>query len=969
MVQYLEELLREKTQGSQSDILHAQWIYDKKVIPSALQSVSNLFPHYSLHDESHSATIINNIVRVVGKDNMSKLSAIDIWLILEAAYCHDLGMVVSSDKMFESLNSDSFLTFFKDLLKDPKDGLHEFAKNFNIEDGKIKFTSEIFSLEVIDSIKFILAEYFRRIHADRSKEIINNPHQQLSIASPRGVIPPRIIKILGDICSCHTKNFEDVMALPFSAVGVDIDDAHPRFIACLLRIGDLLDLDNNRFSEVMLRTLTKVPVDTLNHKLKHLSIEAFRADNEKIEIVAKCDNYDVANITQHWFNYINSEVSQQMIKWNEIVPYKELCYLPTIGDLKVELETYDFIDGKNKPKFNVDTDKALDLLKGAGLYDGAYQCIREILQNSVDATLFRVWLEESESISNDNPESILSIAKKYPISINIVKKQEEGDYQLWEIIIKDNGVGISSNDLRFLMKAGSSSKNSQKAKLEEEMPLWVRPSGTFGIGFQSVFMLTDMVEIETKSFFDEQFQIIELNNPNSKRDGDILVRKQKTNHSVKPHTQLKFIYKTEKIPKRYSINSEHVTASKIAEDYDPFTNESLDIELGKIIDEIVSFSNRSYFPVELSVDNESLMLYGDNDKPFLFYDSDNALEFNIYIKSNQKWRSRYFYKNQEVDNNRNYIFLTFDVNIHKDKASEALTLNRNKLRKDYDVRLASDVLKSLFKIITTRFDEVFKDEEEKKTGSMFLQYFCDYEEVKHVSVSEFNHWEKILLGLGEESESKSMQLGEVVNSVDNVNIRYIKSDRLNPVVGSKDKYSMEGKKLIIHCYGSSINEDVTRFILKKLRSKIKFIVNRKQEQSFMELEYGKDFVPLENVITMQEILSGLINQNPYSARAIIPCFEENKKLRLKDDAGFGYVYEYFLEGNFKIAYQKMLSPYVRIEQADRRSQLSIVLNDNFYQWVYENRYNPETTIEEIKDGYAKFVEKYELTEINGVKVN
>ena len=39
-----------------------------------------------------------------------------------------------------------------------------------------------------------------------------------------------------------------------------------------------------------------------------------------------------------------------MINWNNIVPFKELGYLPTIGNLKVELLDYDFIDGKDKLK-------------------------------------------------------------------------------------------------------------------------------------------------------------------------------------------------------------------------------------------------------------------------------------------------------------------------------------------------------------------------------------------------------------------------------------------------------------------------------------------------------------------------------------------------------------------------------------------------------------------------------------------
>ena len=30
-------------------------------------------PHYSLHDETHSITIINNIVRILGVENIDKL--------------------------------------------------------------------------------------------------------------------------------------------------------------------------------------------------------------------------------------------------------------------------------------------------------------------------------------------------------------------------------------------------------------------------------------------------------------------------------------------------------------------------------------------------------------------------------------------------------------------------------------------------------------------------------------------------------------------------------------------------------------------------------------------------------------------------------------------------------------------------------------------------------------------------------
>ena len=163
----------------------------------------------------------------------------------------------------------------------------------------IKYKHNYFSLEVYEGIRYILAEFFRKNHAERSREIIINHSDKLALLSPRGIIPTRIFNILGEICRCHTSEFSEILDLPFCEVGIDVEDAHPRFIACLLRIGDLLDIDNNRFSEVMLKTLNKIPIDIIIHKGKHLSIVLYRADRDCIEITAKCHDYDTTNVTQH----------------------------------------------------------------------------------------------------------------------------------------------------------------------------------------------------------------------------------------------------------------------------------------------------------------------------------------------------------------------------------------------------------------------------------------------------------------------------------------------------------------------------------------------------------------------------------------------------------------------------------------------------------------------------------------------
>ncbi len=951
MVKFLEERLLEKTKDSQSSILYAQWNYDKKVIPGALQAVTSLFPHYSLHDESHSITIINNIVRIIGKENVEKLSAIDIWLILEASYCHDVGMVVSSQDQIKALKSREFLDFFEEAINDTKHGLHEFAFKFVIKNDQINLKEPFVDLGVYDGIRFILAEYFRWSHSERSKEIINNPFKELSIDSPRGVIPPRIFKILGEICSSHTKDFGEVMKLPFVEVGIDNEDAHPRYIACLLRIGDLLDLDNNRFSEVMLRTLNKVPVDTLYHKQKHLSIESFRADRDKIEVVARCNDYDVANVTQHWFNYLNTEVSQQINRWNEIVPNKDLGYLPMIGELKVELFEYDYIDGKSKPKFSVDTDKALELLQGSGLYENPYQCLREILQNAVDATLLRIWLEfnETKEFSSPQSEDFKKILKIFPISIRISEKNDEKelDYKSWEIEISDNGLGMTSNDLKFLTKTGSSIKNKEKMGIVKSMPIWMQPSGVFGIGFQSIFMITDLVNIETKSYINEEFRIVELNSPSSFRDGGILLKKRRTSHSVKPGTKLTFLIKVPAIPPKVSFSLNDGKAARFFKNFDPFSIDSLDIEIGKILDEIYDFTNKSYIPIKLNMENSFERLEVSNSNKFKYYNSEHCLEFSI--KDDFKSNTKVFYKNQIAEINLDIKFLSFDLNIHKDIASKVLTLNRNKVRKEYYGELESQLFGSVLHEMINNFEEIFEDNKKKQLGSMFLHYYYEKSNYPQLGLDRFNYWKDFEINV--ENEVKS--LNDLLSTVEQIKI--IRTKKARGFFADDFSLDKASNILVIRLSMWNISNDITHFLIFKAKTLFPYLgFHTSETEENQEIVLTKD--NRDEYFSKKEVLEALKNTRRgwYSSRAIIPCSSEYFALRLKEKSNLPYVYRYKIFSDLPITFPEMLSPYTYHKDKHGRETFQFVINEKLIKWVFENRYNKLTTYHEIQESYEKF---------------
>ena len=78
---YIEELLFEKTKDLQEAQVHSdQWKFAKSYLPKVLDTISHIFPHYSLHNSTHSEAIINNIIKILGKDDIRTLSVVDLWL-------------------------------------------------------------------------------------------------------------------------------------------------------------------------------------------------------------------------------------------------------------------------------------------------------------------------------------------------------------------------------------------------------------------------------------------------------------------------------------------------------------------------------------------------------------------------------------------------------------------------------------------------------------------------------------------------------------------------------------------------------------------------------------------------------------------------------------------------------------------------------------------------------------------------
>ncbi len=539
--------LRKKCEADDNvKILLSQWEFDQKLVGKALENIGGFYPHFSNHNASHSQQILVNIERILGED-VDLLSATDAWLILEAAYWHDVGMLVDAKNAKEVHSNPDFNFMIQTIANEKGHDLQKFCQAY-VENNWLSAIGTVdHPFDGIEQYRQLVAEWFRRGHDKRVGKIVEDPFKDLGITSPRTeLLPNRIYRYLGQICVSHGMSFDTLMeTLPYKQTGLGTENCHPRFIGCLLRLGDLFDLDDNRFCPVMAKHVSNMPSVSKHHHDKHLSLREFQLDKRTVKLVAECPDEMSYVETQNWFGWIREEFQNQMSQWNLIVPSLKFGSLPTIEQLEVKMEVKyekgvrkEKILLNNKPmKFTIDEKNGMELLQGANLYNSDLSIYRELMQNAIDATMLRIWLEEDqELLTTLHPyhEEFFKILKKYPISVSLEKKYQIDNTlnSIWELSINDNGVGISLHDLNYMKSMAASNKNGIKKKIINEMPCWMRPSGEFGIGLHSAFLLLknlpindNKITFSTNSYVSNETLNIDMYSPLGEKKGYCFITK------------------------------------------------------------------------------------------------------------------------------------------------------------------------------------------------------------------------------------------------------------------------------------------------------------------------------------------------------------------------------------------------------------------------------------------------------------
>ena len=290
-------------------------------------------------------------------------------------------------------------------------------------------------------------------------------------------------------------------------------------------MGDVLDIRNNRFEYRNIVYNGGLPYISQTQYDKHKSVTRFHIDTKEVIVHIESTNVITCQSGRQWLDWIQFELDHLIQSWNLFTE----GFLGNFDLIKIELIVkngkYNYTNTDFNTFLKADSNRMLDLLMGSNFYDSSFVLFREYVQNAIDATKVKLaldLLDDKQYIDSIKPvkfvdvlpekiiskEDILSddqlnIFEKNRIEIEITMNDDivQNDHNNMFIVkIKDHGIGMDEVGLNSLFNIGKSWSGRKKIKNEfSKIPAWLTPTGGFGIGFLSGFLLSDKIQIVTNS--------------------------------------------------------------------------------------------------------------------------------------------------------------------------------------------------------------------------------------------------------------------------------------------------------------------------------------------------------------------------------------------------------------------------------------------------------------------------------------
>lgn len=431
-----------------------------------------------------------------------------------------------------------------------------------------------------------------------------------------------------------------------------------------------------------------------------------------------------------------------MKHWNEIAQ-PDFGRPPSNVKIQIYVDGQPYLAMNKKLQMQMSQERVMKLLEGTSIYRDEYVGIREMIQNAVDASLIQLWYDiiqnrylslglsrrmadEGLSLMELFQNNRRSIFGNYDITVELIK--DLCDEKIY-IVVKDKGIGITMEDVGCIANIGSGKENNKRARkiMDQKMPRWLKPSGVFGIGLQSVFQLTDCIEFYTRQP-NEPEKLITLYSY-GKNKGRIEMRDVPSNSgdlfydNAVPGTNVKIAVKPEKIFGKDLKNND----KNCFQYYDPEFDEGNELdmiyaELGRVIPDKIKASKFDYFNIyfkQMQHLKDGTYKKDDEDKNEDKQHLRNSFFYPERMRENKEisrdvlkeMSGRAIYIHSNHRGRRHAGFLDWNIQVLDDNPTKYLNIDRDRLR---DEAISEDELLTLRGKLLKLWCEYFIEKDRKK---------------------------------------------------------------------------------------------------------------------------------------------------------------------------------------------------------------------------------------------------------------
>ncbi len=477
----------------------------RQAVENWLSYIPQTFPHYTRHTVLHSDNIVVQVSKLLFKDDdpeqpVVRLSAAEAYIFMAAAYLHDAGMVVPDREKAEILASDAW----KDWTSGEGSGTKRWREVQALRESREPADDTVRSFLADIQTRFLIAEFVRRTRHRRATDIIT--HHQAALGR-FAFDDPMLLRTISDVCVAHglrQHELEDRERYP-ERRDIRGQLVNVRFMATLLRLGDLLDMSHDRACPLLLNAASPLPAESLAHWTQYQRITHRLTSPDTIEVTAECQSQEEHRFLQDWCQWMVDEVREAGTLMARATRHND-WQAPKVsldeagGTIKIRpAASATYIP--SKWTFELDHEAVLQRLI-SDVYSQPAAFVRELLQNAFDANRSQMYadLVKDGLEAPEYPTQVYEEHRsRYPVKISLRTKEiqnslSEETEQRQILIVEDRGLGMDKEIIqRYFLQVGRSYYTTDEFRRNFRFI----PTSRFGHGFLSVFAVSDQVRVET----------------------------------------------------------------------------------------------------------------------------------------------------------------------------------------------------------------------------------------------------------------------------------------------------------------------------------------------------------------------------------------------------------------------------------------------------------------------------------------